>query len=413
MPKTIDLNLEMNDAYRGAFYDTSRWLVLMGGAGSGKSVSVAQKTLIRCMQDAGHRFLVVRKVQRTLRQSCYQLLKDWIARWELGHLWSAHETDLTLRFTPNGSEILFAGLDDSEKIKSIAGISSIWIEEATEVLPHDLEQLSLRLRGETPSYKQITLSFNPISSRHFLKTRFFDKKHPDSKVLVTTFKDNRFLDRQYVQTLEQLEGNDAQVYRDARWGCRQGLVFAPFEQGTCPRRPDETIYGLDFGFTHPTALIQSSIIDGRPYVKELVYQTSMTSADIARRLDELKVSRLDAIYCDGARPESIEDLKRAGYNAQAADKGQGSVLDGISKVIGLKPVIDPSSENLLAELDSYSWKTDASGQPLDAPEKMNDDLCDAMRYALASHKALHTGAKLPVIKPAPGRFVSPFLVQGF
>lgn len=160
-----------NDIYYPLYKDTSRYLVLYGGAGSGKSVFAAQKILVRMLTEQPHRFLVARKVARTLRFSVFSLFQDMIAQWELTPLFKVNKSDMTITCI-NGNQILFAGLDDPEKLKSIAGITGIWIEEASELEQKDFQQLDLRLRGPTKYYKQIILTFNPISALHWLKKVF-------------------------------------------------------------------------------------------------------------------------------------------------------------------------------------------------------------------------------------------------
>lgn len=209
-----------------------RYLVLMGGGGSGKSIFAGQKLLHRLVYEPGHRFLVCRKIARTLQESCVaQLLRQiggmGLPEFETSNfLYSKSESKLI--YLPNRNEILFSGLDDPEKIKSIYGLTGVWIEEATELSEADFTQLDIRLRGESAYYKQIILSFNPISVTHWLKRRFFDRKDPQCKTLVTTYKDNRFLDKAQKQVLERFAHTDPYhyaVYCLGQWGATGQTVF--------------------------------------------------------------------------------------------------------------------------------------------------------------------------------------------
>ena len=166
--------LRVNDAFYGLLSDTNRYEVLYGGSGSGKSVFATQKIVIRTVGEEKHRFLCIRKVANTLRSSVYQILIDCISDLGLRSEFEINKTEMRFTHTPTGNEILLAGLDDVERLKSIAGITSIWVEEATELTEGDFDQIDLRLRGETANYKQIILSFNPIDESHWLKKRFFD-----------------------------------------------------------------------------------------------------------------------------------------------------------------------------------------------------------------------------------------------
>lgn len=216
---------ESNKTFLPLFADEHRYLVMMGGGGSGKSITAGRKILERCRLEDGHRFLVVRKVARTLRQSCWQQLVAQASDLDL-HA-EVNVSDMTMRF-PNGSEILFSGLDDVEKLKSIYNITGIWIEEASEILEEDFNQLDIRLRGETKYYKQIIITFNPISALHWLKRRFFDVQDPRAMTHRSTYKDNRFLDEEAKHTLESFRETDPyyyQVYALGEWGVTGKTIF--------------------------------------------------------------------------------------------------------------------------------------------------------------------------------------------
>lgn len=216
-----------NNAFFPLFADEHRYLVLKGGGGSGKSIFAGRKVLERCVSEPRHRFLVCRKVARTLRESCFAQLRGQIAQHYPNCGAVVSKGEMRIAF-PNGSEILFAGLDDVEKLKSIYDITGIWIEEASELLEGDLNQLDIRLRTKTPYYLQIILTFNPISITHWLKKRFFDKSDPRATVHESTYRDNRFLTPEAVQTLEGFKDTDEYyytVYCLGQWGVTGKTVF--------------------------------------------------------------------------------------------------------------------------------------------------------------------------------------------
>jgi phage terminase large subunit len=223
-----NLPLITNPIYYPLYKDTSRYLVLYGGAGSGKSVFAAQKVLFRVLKPKErHKYLVIRKVARTLRHSVFDQIKDTITAWGFSELFKINKTDMEITCF-NGNSIIFAGLDDVEKLKSIQGVTDIWIEEASEVTQQDFQQLDLRLRGKTDSYKQIIITFNPVNILHWLKVEFFDKQRPNVTVLKTTYLDNIFIDDEYRDVLTALKGSDPYyytVYCLGEWGVVGSTVF--------------------------------------------------------------------------------------------------------------------------------------------------------------------------------------------
>lgn len=216
-----------NEHFLPLFFDEHRYLVLKGGGGSGKSIFAGRKVLERVTTEPGHRWLVCRKVARTLRDSCFAQLRGQIADCYPDSGARVNKGDMWIGF-PNGSEIIFAGLDDAEKLKSIYNITGIWIEEASELERGDFNQLDIRLRTDFPYYLQMILTFNPISVNHWLKQRFFDKEDPRARVDESTFRDNRFLPEENIRSMEGFKGTDPyyyMVYYLGQWGVTGKTVF--------------------------------------------------------------------------------------------------------------------------------------------------------------------------------------------
>ena len=373
-----------NDIYYPLYKDTNRYLVLYGGAGSGKSVFAAQKTLVRLLTEKPHRFLVVRKVAKTLRYSVFSLFQDMITQWNLTPLFKINKSDMTITCI-NGNQIIFAGLDDVEKLKSIAGITGIWIEEASELEQKDFQQLDLRLRGPTKYYKQIILTFNPISALHWLKKVFFDFKKDNATIVKSTYKDNKFIDPEYVKVLEDLKNQDEtyyKIYALGEWGVLGNLVYTNYVVEDIPLNDESynaIYYGLDFGYNDPSALIKIGWKDSEIYVLDEIYERHLTNAELIK-LCESKVDKKHLIIADSAEPDRIQEFKKAGFRIQPCTKGKDSVKFGIDWLKRRKIHIHPSCVNTIKEIQTYKYKENKDGNVLDEPVDFNDHAMAALRY---------------------------------
>ena len=199
-----------NDVFSDLIFCEKRYLVLMGGGGSGKSIFAGRKILERCTTEPGHRALVVRKVYNTIFNSCFEQLVDQANEFYKEQIKKVKLSPLTILFK-NGSKIIFKG-----------------IEEASEILESDFDQLDIRLRDESPYYQQIILSFNPITITHWLKKRFFDKQDERARTSRSNYKDNKFLTAEAIKTLENFRDTDEyyyMVYCLGEWGVTGKTVF--------------------------------------------------------------------------------------------------------------------------------------------------------------------------------------------
>ncbi len=213
--------LEINVKYYPYFTTKCRYAILVGGGGSGKSIAMAQKMFVRTMTEPGNRFLVVRKERVKILESVWAEFFKIVDKYELRSEFDINLSQLKVTHRPTGNELLFIGIDDQEKVKSISGITSIFIEEATQLDEDDFNQLDLRLRGRTHNVKQITCCLNPISSNHWIKKTFFDVVDPDVYTLRTTYLDNAYIDEDYKNLLENRIAGNPQLYRvyvQGLWG---------------------------------------------------------------------------------------------------------------------------------------------------------------------------------------------------
>jgi phage terminase large subunit len=377
----VDLS-PINKVYRPLLNDQSRYLLIYGGAGSGKSVFAAQKLILRSLLEKNHKILLARKVARTVRQSQYSLIKALIYSSGLEKYYSFKDGDLNIRNNLTGSEFIISGLDDVEKLKSIFGISSMWIEEATELDKRDFTQLDLRLRGKLRNYKQIIMTYNPVNAHHWLNTTCLK----NSVKMKTTFLDNKYIDDEYKNVLLDLKNQDEEfynIYALGEWGVLKNIIYKPFEIiGTYPEKYDDVIYGLDFGYNNKTALVKVGIKDNEYYTEELIYKSKLTNSELIVMMKNLNINGTAYIYCDCAEPNRIAELKKCGFNVFPADK---SVKDGIDFLKSCKIYSLPENEGINKEVLSYSYKQDKDGNLIDEPIKFEDHCMDAIRYAIYTY----------------------------
>ncbi len=230
----MDVNIKVskkvfNEIYLPYLENTDRYLIFFGGGSSGKSYFIAQRYIYKLIHPQRCNLLVTRQTGDTNRKSTFPLLKQVIKNWNLSEHFKINESDMRIRCLLTGNKVAFAGLDDVEKIKSITfengELTDIWVEEATECLEADINQLKVRLRGGK-SNKQMVLSFNPINIQHWIKRHFIDSGL--ATVCFSTYKDNKFLtdaDRKALEDLKYADEYTYEVYCLGHWGILGKTVF--------------------------------------------------------------------------------------------------------------------------------------------------------------------------------------------
>ena len=370
--------------------------IFYGGSSSGKSVFLAQRAVLD-VAAGGRNYLVLRKVQRDCRKSVWNEVVKQIKEFELWSMVETNKTELTITF-PNGNQILFGGLDDRERIKSLVPeegvITDIWLEEATEFEEEDYKQLTKRLRGASDKTKRITFSFNPILKQHWIYQRFFSDweddstKHVDERlsILKTTYKDNKFLTKDDRARLEEEDDPYfVDVYVKGNWGVLGNVIFTNWEVRDLQdmeAKLERDCHGLDFGFSPDPAAVVKQYYDKSDqtlYVFNEIYENELSNQQLANRV--LGLIDGEPVTCDSAEPKSIKELNNHGVNAVGAEKGPGSIETSyrwLSKAVDI--VIDPRCVNLKKELQVHQRKTDRHGNALPKPEDKNNHAIDAMRY---------------------------------
>ena len=361
----------------------------MGSAESVKSYFITQKLIIRCCKEK-IKVLVCRRTGTTIRNTCFSLFKDILNKWKLTPYVKIRESDFNIKF-PNGSEIIFIGLDEETKLLSLNNIGCVFIEEAFEVPKNIVEQLNLRLRGSPPN-QQIIMAFNPISKHHWLYD--FCEVNPPSSFIFThsTYKDNPFLNAEYVAELEELYTRNpqkARVFCDGDWGVNSdGLVFKNWKvrEFNHAEIDGQLMCGLDFGFVNDISAFTASLMDEknkRIYVFKEYGATGKTNKDLVDIITALGFNK-STIIADAAEPKSIEEIKRAGINKiRACKKGPDSIIHGIQKLQNYEIIIHPSCVGIITEFENYTWQKDKkTDEYINKPIDDFNHYIDALRYSL-------------------------------
>lgn len=392
------MNIYVNDAYIPYLNDTTRTQIFFGGSSSGKSFFLAQRVVMDVLK--GHNYLIVRNVANTIKRSVYNQIVKTIIDFNLSEVFQMSKSEMVITCKRNNRQILFGGLDDPEKLKSITPIdgviTDIWIEEATETAREAYKQLTKRLRGATPDGigKRIIFSFNPILQTHWIYQEFFwnwdDSKNlyksDDLLILKTTYKDNKFLTDEDIYALEhETDPYFYNVYTLGNWGVLGKVIFKNWRtEDLSDVIPSfDNIYnGIDFGVTDPNAFIRVHVNEGQKQIFVFnEYKKSNTLIDeLAEELNN-RISKDEFIVGDPQGAQAILELNNRGITVIPAKKGPNSINDGISWLKEYEIIIDIHCQEFKNEIRSYHWQEDKLGNALPKPVDKDNHLIDALRYA--------------------------------
>lgn len=404
--KEININISkaVGKGYKDFIMCKKRYRVVKGSRGSKKSATTAQDIILKMTMYPLANTLVIRKTFNSHKDSTWTQLKWAVKNLGLENDWNFSKSPLEATRKSTGQKILFRGLDDPMSITSITVehgyLCWAWFEEAFQVMNEDdFNKVDMSIRGQLPDgyYKQITITFNPWSEKHWLKKRFFDAKDPNILALTTTYECNEWLGPDDKALFEQMKINNPRRYNIeglGNWGIAEGLVYENFiEQefnymDISKRAGAKTVFGLDFGYTNdPTAFV-AAIVDQENkelYIFDEHYQKAMTNEDIANMIKYKGYSK-ETITADSAEPKSIDDIKSKGiYRIKAAKKGKDSILNGIQNIQNYKIIIHPKCENFLIEINNYVW-SNKNGIVINKPIDDFNHLMDALRYAMEDTK---------------------------
>ena len=373
--------------------DYSRPLeVHFGGASSGKSHGIIQRFILKALDDwkKPRRMLFLRKVGATIKESVFQHTLDVLSDFKILEMCKVNHTDFRITL-PNKAQILFKGMDNPEKIKSIKGISDVFMEEATDFTLNDFTQLRLRLRDKSHKFRQIILALNPVAKTNWVYKTFFEKEYPGASVMHSTYKDNKFLDdetRDVIENLKDTNYNYYRIYALGEFVTLDKLIFTNYEKriiavdelkGATMRN------GLDFGYVNdPSAFITAWINEKTKtiYITQEYVKKAMLNDEIGNTITNLGFAK-EIITADSAEQKSIAELKKWLPRIRAALKGPDSVMNGLQFLLQYKIVIDERCPKTIEEFENYTWiKDKKTDEYINKPIDAFNHTIDAIRYAL-------------------------------
>jgi phage terminase large subunit len=349
-----------------------RIVIAQGGSRSGKTYNILIYWIYKLLQEDNKTLSIVRKTLPALKNSVLKDLKDVLEIFGLydDNLWHKQEGFFQL----GTNTINWFSVDEPQKLRG-SKRDYLYCNEANELSIEDWNQLIFRTSGK------VILDLNPSA----LSCWVYDLENRDDTYLFkTTWRDNPFVDKNIVKELEALKDKDENLYRIYNLGERgiaTTLVFNKFlEIDKIPKEAKLLGYGADFGYNDPATLIAVYMMDDNLFYKELIWGRNLTTPDFIEKLNQLNLERTDTIWCDSAQPQSIEEMRRAKFNAKPVNKK--SILHGIDLMRRHNNFITMDSKNILYEFNSYKWKTDRDGNLLDVPEDKDNHTIDAIRYVL-------------------------------
>nr|WP_314099247.1 PBSX family phage terminase large subunit [uncultured Lachnoanaerobaculum sp.] len=381
-----------------------RYRVVKGSRASKKSKTMALWCITKLIEYPQANLLVVRKVFRTLKDSCFTDLKWAMERLGVRDKWEIKESPLEMTYAPTGQKILFRGLDDPLKITSITVehgyLCWLWIEEAYEISNEtEFDMLNESIRGaipeETGLFKQITLTLNPWNEHHWIKHRFFDTSSSNTLSITTNYMCNEWLDDNDKKLFEDMKKSNPRRYQVAglgEWGIVDGLVYENWEESLfdineVKKIPSvQSAFGLDYGYTNDPSTLFCGLVDttGKTiWVFDEMYKKGMSNEAIADEIIRMGYAK-ESIRADASEPKSNDRLRQLGLQRLTpAIKGPDSIRNGIDFIQGYHLIIHPKCVNFITEISNYTWDTDKkTGEKINVPIDDFNHLMDAMRYAL-------------------------------
>jgi len=355
--------------YDALYNNEARFIINEGGSRSSKTYSLCQLILVYCLQNKGAVVSIIRKTLNALKSTA---MRDFLEVLKESGIYdkNSHNMSSNTYTFSNGSMVEFFSLDDEQKVRGRKR-SIAWCNEANELFYEDFLQLNMRTE-----FKMI-FDYNPSESNSWL----YELPKEESVLIKSTYKDNPFLPDSIKRTIEDLKRTDADLYQIYALGEKtisKSNIYSNFTfLSHRPARFTQFIYGCDFGYNHPTALMRVYWHEKDIFIEPVIYESYLTTSNLIDRLAELNIEKEVEIIADYARPEIIAEMNQAGYNVLNANKVVKKGIDNV-KTFG---VFCLENEYLKKEYQNYKWKK-IGDTITDEPVKLYDDALDATRYAV-------------------------------
>ncbi|PTJ03656.1 PBSX family phage terminase large subunit [Staphylococcus simulans] len=396
----VSLKKVVGGGYKDFWNNEQRYRVIKGGRASKKSTTAALNFIYRMCLYPDANLLVIRQVFKDHKDSTYAQLK-WAARQLQVYdefEWKVSPLEIIKKNT--GQKIMFRGLDDPMSVTSATVehgyLCWAWFEEAFQVRKEDdFNKIDMSIRGYTGGlFKQITLTFNPWSEKHWLNNRFFKSDSDNIFAKTTNYQCNEFLDEQDIALFEEMRIKAPRRYKIeglGEWGIAEGGIYENwherlFDINEIAKRPSvQSAFGLDFGYTNDPTALSCSLVDlenREIYIFDEMYKKALLNDEIAKNIADMGYSK-ELIVADSAEPKSIADLRRHGLRKVVkADKGKDSIMHGIQYIQQFTIFVHPKCTNAINELSNYVWAKDKNDEPMNRPIDEYNHFLDALRYSL-------------------------------
>ena len=368
-----------------ALNNTKRFVVNQGSSRSSKTWSLCQLIIVHALTTPNQTISIVRKTFPTLRATVMRDFFEVMKSLELYSRKNHNKTENIYTFD-NGTIVEFFSTDDEQKLRGRKR-DLCWANEANELTSDDFLQLNMRTTGK------FIVDYNPSDADCWI----YNLDPTDSVMIKSTYKDNPFLEKSIIKQIEDLKDKDDALYQIYALGeramSRKNIYMNWNFVDNKPEYFKDYIYGLDFGYNHPTALVKVYYYEDEIFIETLIYESYLTTDELIKKMQAIGVDTINEIMCDYSRPEIIQEMRDNLFNTQNANK---SVKDGINNVKQFKIHALISDENIQKEYRNYMWKK-IGDRILDEPVKNYDDAMDAIRYAIYQIKDLYYNSGSPLI----------------